>query len=140
VPQPHLFLDCSALIAGVLSSTGAARALSLLAEASEITVTVSEQVIVETERVLARKAPGVLPYYREALRASGLQIVRDAPAADVGAHQGIRAHPADVPIVVAARWAGRHYLVTLIRRHFLDDPQVAVHTGLQIGTPGDALT
>jgi len=122
VPKPNLFLDSRALIAGVLSSTGAARALLLLAEASQITITVSEQVIVETERALARKAPGALPYYREALRASGLQIVRDPPAADVHAHHSIIAHPADVPIVVAAMRAGVDYLVTLNRRHFLDDP------------------
>jgi hypothetical protein len=31
------------------------------------------------------------------------------------------------------------YLVTLNRVHFLDDPGVAQRSGLQIGTPGDAL-
>jgi hypothetical protein len=27
----------------------------------------------------------------------------------------------------------------LNRRHFIDDPAVAAHSGLRIGTPGDAL-
>lgn len=139
MPKPSLFLDSSALIAGVLSSTGAARALLLLGEASQITLTISEQVIVETERALARKAPAALPYYREALRASGLRIVPAPPAADVQAYQGIIAGPGDVPIVVAAMQAGVDYLVTLNRRHFIDDPQVPAHSGLRIGTPGDAL-
>jgi hypothetical protein len=31
------------------------------------------------------------------------------------------------------------YLVTLNRRHFIDDPAVAARSGLRIGTPGDAL-
>jgi hypothetical protein len=31
------------------------------------------------------------------------------------------------------------YLVTLNRRHFIDDPAVAGRSKLRIGTPGDAL-
>jgi len=31
------------------------------------------------------------------------------------------------------------YLVTLNRRHFIDDPNVATLSGLRIGAPGDAL-
>ena len=31
------------------------------------------------------------------------------------------------------------YLVTLNRRHYVDDPNVAARSGLRIGTPGDAL-
>ncbi len=72
--RPDIFLDSSALIAGVISSTGASRALLLLAEAEIITLTVSEQVIVESERSLSRKVPQALPYYHNTLSraASGL--------------------------------------------------------------------
>ncbi len=45
----------------------------------------------------------------------------------------------DVPIVLAAMQAKVDYLVTLNRKHFIDDPDVALKTGLRIGTPGDAL-
>ncbi|MDX9865493.1 MAG: hypothetical protein RBT34_11875 [Anaerolineaceae bacterium] len=31
------------------------------------------------------------------------------------------------------------FLVTLNRRHFIDDPRVVQVSGLRIGTPGDAL-
>jgi hypothetical protein len=31
------------------------------------------------------------------------------------------------------------FFVTLNRRHFNDDPQVAIRAGLRIGTPGDAV-
>jgi hypothetical protein len=31
------------------------------------------------------------------------------------------------------------YLVTINRRHFIDDPNVAQQAGLRIGTPGEAL-
>ncbi len=30
-------------------------------------------------------------------------------------------------------------MVSLNRRHFIDDPEVARRSGLRIGTPGDAL-
>jgi hypothetical protein len=52
--RPDLFLDSSALFAGVVSPSGAARALLLLAEVRRITVTVSEQVVTETERAVVQ--------------------------------------------------------------------------------------
>jgi predicted nucleic acid-binding protein len=137
--SPHLFLDSNALFAGVVSASGASRALLLLAEGGLIVVTVSEQVVAETERAVARKVPRALSTYREALRSTGLQIVRDPPAEEINHHGDIIAHRADVPIVVAAMQAKVDYLVTLNRRHFVDDPGVATRSGLRIGTPADAL-
>jgi len=139
MPGTDLFLDSSALFAGVVSSTGAARAPLLLAERGMVTLVVSEQVVVETERAVARKIPQALAHYREALRSTGLRIVRDPAPEEVQAHRDIIAHQADVPIVVAAMEAQVAYLVTFNRRHFIDDPGVAVRSGLRIGTPGDAL-
>jgi len=137
--KPSLFLDSSALFAGVVSASGAGRALLLLAEAKLVTITISEQVLAETERALSRKAPRALPNYREALRSTGLRIVRAPTPEQIETHRDIIAHDADVPIVVAAMQAKTDYLVTLNRRHFIDDPGVAARSGLRIGTPGDAL-
>jgi len=137
--KPSLFLDSSALFAGVVSASGACRALLLLAEAKLVTITISEQVLAETERALFRKAPRALPNYREALRSTGLRIVRDPTPEQIRTYKDIIAHDADVPIVVAAMQAKTDYLVTLNRRHFIDDPGVAARSGLPIGTPGDAL-
>jgi predicted nucleic acid-binding protein len=139
MPNPELFFDSSALFAGVVSSRGAARALLLLAEAELITIIVSEQVVAETERALARKVSRALPYYREALRSTGMRIVRDPSPEEVETHRDIIAHQADVSIVVAAMKVGADYLVTHNRRHFIDAPSVAAHSGMRIGTPGDAL-
>ena len=137
--RPDLFLDSSALFADAVSPNGAARMLLLLAEAGLVTITISEQVVAETERAVARKVPQALAYYREALRSTGLRIVRDPSPEEVEAHKNIIAHRADVPIVVAAMKADVDYLVTLNRRHFIDDPGVATRSGLRIGTPGDVL-
>jgi hypothetical protein len=145
---PDLFFDSSALFAGIcfrstktgiVSASGASRALLLLAEAEQVKITVSEQVVAETERAIARKIPHALPDYREALRATGLRIVRDPPLQDIEAHKDIIGHPADVPIIVAAMQVQTDYLVTLNRRHFIDDPDVQTRSGLRTGTPGDAL-
>jgi len=137
--RPDLFFDRSALFAGVISASGASRALLLLAEAGRITITLSEQVVGETERAVARKVPRALPDYREALRATGLRIVRDPTPAEIRGHEDIIAHQADVPIVIAAIRGRTDYLVTRNRRHFIDDPGVALRSSLRIGTPGDAL-
>jgi len=137
--QPHLFLDSSALFAGVVSSSGATRALLLLAEAGSICITISEQVVTETECAVTRKVSQALPYYRQALRATSLRIVRDPSPEEVAFHADIISHAADVPIVVATMKAQVDTLVTFNRRHFIDDASVAARSGLRIGTPGEGL-
>lgn len=135
-----LFFDSSALIAGIISAQGAARALLLLAEDEKIQITISEQVIAEVERNIARKAPKALPFARQLILHAKLRIVSDPKSGDVLNHQDWIGHPADVPILVAAAINDADFLVTLNTKHFLDDPEVACHSGLRIGTPGDALT
>ena len=139
MPSPDLLFDSSALFAGIVSASGASRALLLLAEAGQVDITASEQVLAETERAVARKIPRTLPELREAIRATGLRIVRDPSPEEIEAYVDIIAHRADVPIVVAAMQVKTDYLVTLNRRHFLDDPAVADRSKLRIGTPGAAL-
>jgi predicted nucleic acid-binding protein len=137
--SPELFFDSSALFAGIISASGASRALLLLAEAGQVAITVSEQVVAETERAVARKIPRALPDFRETIRATGLRIVPDPSPDEIEGHADIIAHQADVPIVVAAMQIQTDYLVTLNRRHFIDDLTVADRSKLRIGTPGDAL-
>lgn len=139
MPKSKLFFDSSALFAGIVSSTGAARALLVLAEAGHLEILVSEQVIAETENALARKVPKALPDFRQALRSTNLTIIRNPSRTEIRQYQDIIAHPADVPIVVAAMKAQVDFLVMLNRRHFIDDPQVSIRSSLRIGTPGDAL-
>jgi hypothetical protein len=95
--------------------------------------------VAETERAVARKIPRALPEFRAAIRATGLRIVRDPSPDEIEGYVDIIAHQADVPIVVAAMQSKTDYLVTLNRRHFIDDPAVADRSELRIGTPGDAL-
>jgi predicted nucleic acid-binding protein len=135
----NLFLDSRVLFSGIVSASSAARALLLLAETDHIVVTISEQVVTETERALARKASQALSDLQRAILASKARIVRDPPPEDVSAHLNLISHPADVPILLVAMHTRVDYLVTLKRRHFLDDPGVAQKTDLRIGTPAEAL-
>jgi predicted nucleic acid-binding protein len=137
--KPNLFLDSSALFAGIVSGIGAARVLLLLAESENIRVTISEQVIVETERAIAKKVPQALKDFRQAILASKVRIVRDPSIEDVMAHLDLISHPADVPIILAAMNDNADYLVTLNRKHFIDDQSVSQKSGLRIGAPGDGL-
>ena len=134
-----IFFDSSALIAGMISSEGASRALLLLSENGKIASTVSEQVVAEVERNIARKAPKILTYVREMILRAHIRIVRDPSPNDVQQHLDWISHPADVPILVAAVQAQVYAIATLNTRHFIDDPRVAQLSGLRIGMPGDVL-
>ena len=139
MPAINLFLDSSALFAGIASSEGAGRVLLLLGETGKIQLTISEQVVTEVERAMARKLPRALPEVRLAILRSKVKIVHDPDRQVVLSHLDWMKDPADVPILLAAMQARVDFLVTLNRKHFLDDPAVAQRAGLRIGTPGDAL-
>jgi predicted nucleic acid-binding protein len=136
--KPRVFLDSSALIAGLASPTGASNAILTLAEAEIITLVVSEEVLVEVERNLQEKLPRALPEYRRFLATCPLEKGAVPSGAEVAAARQI-IHPDDAPILAAAMALGIDYLVTFNRKHFLDDPEVARKSHLRLGTPGDFL-
>lgn len=102
-------------------------------------VTVPEQVVTETEHAVARKMLEPLPYYREALHDTGLRIVPDPSSEEVAAHRHLTGHQPDVSILVAAMDANVDCLVSFNRRHFIDDPQMALRSGLRMYTPAAAM-
>lgn len=135
-----VFLDSSAVIAGIISYTGAARVLLVMSETGQIEIFISEHVIVESERSLARKVPHALPDFRQALKDAQPKIIKNPTAKQVEDNLYLIADPNDVPILLAAMQANVDYLATHNRKHFLDDPKVAERSGIKIGTPGDVLT
>lgn len=135
----NIFLDSSALFAGIASPMGAARVLLQLAETGKIDLTISHQVVVETERAVAKKIPRAISDLRQALLMSKLQIVADPSLEEVARLADWMKHRADVPILIAAMQARADFLVTLNRKHFLEDETLGERAGLRIGTPGDGL-
>lgn len=134
-----VFLDSSAVIAGIISSTGAARVLLVMSETGQIEIFISEQVIVESERSLARKVPHALPDFRQALKDAQPKIIKSPTPKQIEDNLYLIADPGDVPILFAAMQANVDYLATHNRKHFLADPKVAERSGIKIGTPGDVL-
>lgn len=135
----NIFLDSSALIAGAISEAGAAHVLLQLGESEDILLTISEMVIVESERSIAKKSPRNLNDLRKLIKTAKLRIVDDPSIKEVEANLYLIEDPNDVPILLAAMKAKVDYLATHNRRHFLDDPKVAERAGIRIGTPGDVL-
>lgn len=135
----RVFLDSSAIMAGVISSAGAARVLLVMSETGQIEIFISEQVIVESERSLARKVPQSLPNFRQTLKEAQPKIIKDPTPQQTKDHLYMIADPDDVSILLAAMQANVDYLATHNRKHSLDDPKVAERSGIRIGTPGDIL-
>jgi predicted nucleic acid-binding protein len=134
-----VFLDSSAVMAGVISSAGAARVLLVMSENGQIETFISEQVIVETERSIAKKVPQALPEFRQTLKDANLKVIQNPTPEEIEENLSLIADPDDVPILLAAMKAHVDYLATHNRKHFLNDPKVAEKAGLKIGTPGDVL-
>lgn len=139
MPKFNIFLDSSALIAGAISESGAAHVLLNLGESQDIVLTVSELVIIESERAMAKKAPSNLNDLRSLIKSSNLRIVDNPAKEEVEANLYLINDPNDVPILLAAMKAKVDYLATHNRKHFPDDPKVAEISGLRMGTPGDVI-
>ena len=67
-PRNRVFFDTSVYVAALLSSEGAASELIHLAEDNAIRMVVSEEVIVEIDRVLSKKFPDKIHRSRELLK------------------------------------------------------------------------
>lgn len=135
----NIFLDSSALIAGIFSETGAAHVLLQLGETEDIALTISELVLKETKRSISRKKPESLEIAEKEIQKSNINILQDPPNEEIQANLYLIDDPDDVPILLAAIKAKVDYLATHDHKHFLDDPKVAERTGIKIGTPGDVL-
>ncbi len=134
-----IFLDSSALIAGVISENGAAHVLLQLGETEDISLTISELVFNETTRSIGRKSPENLENVRKEIERARIVILQDPTYEEIQANLYLMDDPDDVPILLAAIKAKVDYLATHDHKHFLNDPKVAERAGIKIGTPGDVL-
>jgi len=134
-----IFLDSSALIAGVISENGAAHVLLQLGETEDISLTISEFVFNETTRSIGRKSPENLENIQKEIEKAKITILKDPSYEEIQANLYLVDDPDDVPILLAAIKAKVDYLATHDHKHFIADPKVAEKAGIKIGTPGDVL-
>lgn len=137
--RARLFLDTSALFAGIWSADGGARMLLRLGEAGVVGLLVSGQVLQEIESVLRREAPAHLGALALLLDTARVEVVPPAPPDLIELSRALTGYDADA-LVLAAAWAAQvDFFVTLDRRHFLDNAALRAAIPFAIGTPGDAL-
>lgn len=136
-PKLKVFLDTSALIAGIISSGGAARAVLQLAEIGLIEITVSKQVIVEADRTIKAKIPEMIDDYRNYIKILAPIMVDDPAKTEVKKFSKV-IHPDDAPILTAAILSGADYLITWDKKHFLNK-KIITASNIGIITPGDFL-
>lgn len=133
----RVFLDTSALIAGLISQTGAAREVLRLCEAGVVETLVSTQVLTEADRNLSEKLPGLVADYRLLIQSIAPTLVDDPTPSEVSRLASV-IHANDAPILAAAIAAEADYLVTWNTRHF-HQPKVRKVVRFQIVTPGEFL-
>lgn len=132
-----VFLDTSALIAGVASSRGAARAVLQLAEIGLIEVIVSRQVIVEADRNIEEKLPKMLNEYREFMELLAPVLIDDPRQKEVERFLKVINYD-DAPILASAVGSGADFLITWDKKHFIGK-NIHIHSNLKIVTPGEIL-
>jgi len=132
-----VFLDTSALIAGIASSAGAAREILRLAELKLIEIVLSRQVIVEDDRNIESKMNELLHEYRSFIELLAPVLVDDPSIEDVKKYSAF-IDPDDAPILAAAISSAVDCLVTWDRRHFLKNDFKFI-TNMKILSPGEFL-
>lgn len=129
-----IFADSSVIIAGAGSSTGASRAVLTLAELGFLKVVISQLVLEESQRNIAKKLPAALPVFTQLLATIKPEIIPDPTLEEC--QQWITIIEAkDTPIIAAALSAKVNRLLTLNTKDFT--AEVAATTGLIIQTPGN---
>lgn len=132
-----VFVDSSVFFAAVLSPSGGSFRIFREARARGFTLCITRYVIEEVRAGLKEKYPESLEEFHSFFVHFPVLIVADPP--ERIARKYLRMiHPEDLPIVAGAVAAGAVDLITLDRKHFLDN--VAFKTAvplLAIMTPGD---
>jgi predicted nucleic acid-binding protein len=130
----RIFIDSSVIIAGSASSTGASRAVLLLAEIGLFQAVVSEQVLAECQRNLTKKLPSAMPAYSELLLRLNLEVLANPSSQEYDQWQTI-IEAKDAPILAAALLAKVDRLLSLNTKDFNQD--VATQVKLTIQTPAE---
>lgn len=115
----RVFLDSNVILSGLLSEIGARRIILDLLSLGlpQLVGATGRYNLMEIERNLARKMPGLVPIYREYFPRMKLAAVSLPPAGQLEKYSGLTAAK-DLPVLVSAlRWHA-DFLVTGDKKHF----------------------
>ena len=137
IPQYRIFFDTSVYVAALLSPEGAAGELIRLVEGGAIQMVVSEEVIVEIDRVLSKKFPIRVEKSRELLKYLAPEIAPDPTTAQMKPFIH-KLDKGDASILCSAHLAKVSAFVTWNTRDFMSD-EVESLVDCPIVIPADAL-
>jgi predicted nucleic acid-binding protein len=138
-PRVKVFIDTSALFAGIWSAEGGGRLLLHLGENHSIQLLVSSQVLTEIEDVIRGKAPETLARLALLLEYSGVIVAPPPSQGTLEKCQALVNYPGDA-LVIASAWESHvDYFVTLDRKYFLNNLALRNILPFPIGTPGDVI-
>lgn len=132
-----IFLDTSALIAGIASSKGAATELLRLGEIGLVEIYISKQVIVEADRNIEAKLPEMLDEYRTYIESLAPKLTDDPSPKEVKKYSSV-INADDAPILAAAVSSKADCLVTWDKKHLIKK-DLRIGSELKIFTPGEFL-
>ena len=135
----RVFLDTSALFAGLWSESGGARLILRLGEAGALQIVLSQQVLNELDDVLRRKAPHLLPTLALLLDRVQAEIAGPGCAEYYATCLALTGQPGDARILADAWQAQVTFLVSLNQKHILNQPIFNGVFPFDIGRPGDFL-
>jgi predicted nucleic acid-binding protein len=134
----RIFLDTSVIFAAILSPTGGARKLFLLAEAGILTLVVGPTVLMEVEEVVRRKAPGSLSTLAQLLAVSNVETSGKPSSAQIKSAKAYVHYVPDARVLAEAICAHPDWFVTHDKEHFLKS-RAKIQLSFEIGTPGDVI-
>ncbi len=137
IPQYRFFFDTSVYIAALLSPKGAARELIRLAEVGAIRMVVSQEVIIEIDRVLSEKFPEFLQESRRIWKSLQPEMAADPRAVLLKPFLD-KLKKGDAVILCSAKEAKVAAFVTWNTRDFMSS-QVVTLVDFPIIVPGEAL-
>lgn len=131
----RVFLDTSTLLAGLMSSRGAAREILSGGEMRVFELLISSQVLLEADRNIEKRFPRLLLEYRAYMRSCEPTLVDDPSPAQIKAAAPLVGAD-DAPILAAALKARADFLVTWNTRHFMT-PRIPTGLPVAIVNPGE---
>lgn len=108
-----------------------------MAALKQVILVISEVVLIETQRNLARYSQELATYFdlvTDSIAFEFIDLSRDE-ILEASEHLVLK----DAPILAAARKARVDLLVTLDKKHLLNKPELMAYAGLEIVTPGEAI-
>lgn len=137
IPEYRLFFDTSVYIAALLSPEGGAGELIRLAESGAIRMVVSEEVIIEIDRVLSNKFPLRVQRSRELLKSLAPEIAPQPGSAEIKPFLH-KLDKSDAAILCAASLAQVAAFVTWNTRDFMS-PAMGLLVDFPVVVPAEAL-